>query len=95
MCLDGVGEWTTTSAWIGDGKELEPLWEIDFPHSLGLLYSAFTYFTGLTMTNNRFARLFDGPPRKKFWMAPIIIVLLLLGVLIVLVASISPLPRSR
>ena len=113
LCLDGVGEWATTSAWLGDGKELKPLWEIDFPHSLGLLYSAFTYFTGfrvnsgeyklmglapygepkyvdlimehlidlkddgtfkldmqyfnyctgLTMTNDKFAELFGGPPR--------------------------------
>ena len=42
LCLDGVGEWATTSAWLGRGHSLEPLWEIDFPHSLGLLYSAFT-----------------------------------------------------
>ena len=114
LCLDGVGEWATTSVWHGKGKELEPLWQIDFPHSLGLLYSAFTYFTGfkvnsgeyklmglapygepkyvdaifdnliemrddgsyrlnmeyfafateLRMTNDRFAGLFGGPPRK-------------------------------
>jgi len=114
LCLDGVGEWATTSTWRGEGNQLTPLWEIDFPHSLGLLYSAFTYFTGfkvnsgeyklmglapygepryadlilqklldvkadgtfrlnmeyfnyctgLTMTNERFDRLFDGPPRK-------------------------------
>lgn len=114
LCMDGVGEWATTSAWLGTGNRLQPLWEIDFPHSLGLLYSAFTYFTGfkvnsgeyklmglapygqpkyaqlildrlmdlkadgsfrldmqyfnyctgLTMTNARFAELFDGPPRK-------------------------------
>ena len=113
LCMDGVGEWATTSAWLGEGNRLKPLWEIDFPHSLGLLYSAFTYFTGfrvnsgeyklmglapygqpkyaqvildklmdlkpdgsfrldmqyfnyctgLTMTNDRFAALFDGPPR--------------------------------
>ncbi len=114
LCLDGVGEWATTSTWLGNGKELKPLWEIDFPHSLGLLYSAFTYFTGfrvnsgeyklmglapygrpvyealirdkiidikadgtfrldmqyfnyctgLTMTNDRFAKLFGGPARQ-------------------------------
>ena len=113
LCLDGVGEWATTSAWLGEKNQLTPLWEIDFPHSLGLLYSAFTYFTGfrvnsgeyklmglapygepkyvdtildklldlkedgtfrldmryfnyctgLTMTNDRFADLFGGPPR--------------------------------
>jgi len=114
LTLDGVGEWATASAGIGDGRTLELHREIRFPHSLGLLYSAFTYFTGfrvnsgeyklmglapygtpryvdvirrelidirddgsfhlnmdyfeyvsgLRMTNRRFARLFDGPPRK-------------------------------
>src|ERR1700674_668107 len=114
LCLDGVGEWATTSLWLGDGNQLTPKWEIDFPHSLGLLYSAFTYYTGfkvnsgeyklmglapygepkytskifdhlidvkpdgsfrlnleyfnycagLTMTNDRFHRLFGMPPRK-------------------------------
>ena len=46
MCLDGVGEWATSSVWLGEGNSLSPMWEIDFPHSLGLLYSAFTYYTG-------------------------------------------------
>ena len=114
LCLDGVGEWATTSAWMGEGSSLTPLWEITFPHSLGLLYSAFTYYTGfkvnsgeykvmglapygqpkyvqeiydnlldlkpdgtfrmnidyfnyctgLTMTNGKFDKLFDGPARK-------------------------------
>ena len=114
LCLDGVGEWATTSAWLGQGGSITPLWEIDFPHSLGLLYSAFTYYTGfkvnsgeyklmglapygvprfaalitdklldlkadgtfrmdmqyfnyctgLTMTNERFNKLFGGPPRR-------------------------------
>lgn len=114
LCLDGVGEWATTSVWLGEGNQLTPQWEIDFPHSLGLLYSAFTYYTGfkvnsgeyklmglapygepkyvdkilnylidlkddgtfrlnmdyfnytvgLTMTNQKFDELFEGPPRK-------------------------------
>ena len=114
MCLDGVGEWATTSVWLGQNNSLKPLWQINFPHSLGLLYSAFTYYTGfkvnsgeyklmglapygspvyvdtilehlldlkddgtfrldmsyfnyatgLTMTNARFDKLFNGPPRK-------------------------------
>ncbi|WP_069472556.1 carbamoyltransferase family protein [Candidatus Marithrix sp. Canyon 246] len=113
LCLDGVGEWATSSVWLGDGNKLTPQWQLDFPHSLGLLYSAFTYFTGfkvnsgeyklmglapygkpkyaqtildnlidlkpdgtfqlnmkyfnypvgLTMTNNKFAKLFGGPRR--------------------------------
>lgn len=114
MCLDAVGEWATASVWLGEGNQLTPQWEINFPHSLGMLYSAFTYYTGfkvnsgeyklmglapygkpkyvdlildnvlalkedgtfrlnmdyfnyttgLTMTNKKFDRLFDGPPRK-------------------------------
>ena len=46
LTLDGVGEWTTTSLAIGKGSDLEILKEIHFPHSLGLLYSAFTFYTG-------------------------------------------------
>ncbi|MDX1960483.1 MAG: carbamoyltransferase [Leptospiraceae bacterium] len=115
VCLDGVGEWATSSVWQGDGNSLKPLWEIQFPHSLGLLYSAFTYYTGfkvnsgeykvmglapygepkfvqkiydnlidvkedgtfrlnmdyfsyasgLTMTNDKFSKLFGKPPRKS------------------------------
>lgn len=115
ICMDGVGEWATTSVWLGEGNALTPQWEIDFPHSLGLLYSAFTYYTGfkvnsgeyklmglapygepkyvdviknnlinikddgtfrlnmdyfnyatgLTMTNDAFSKLFDGPPRQR------------------------------
>jgi carbamoyltransferase len=54
LCLDGVGEWATTSTWLGNGSSLEPLWEIDFPHSLGLLYSAFTYFTGFKVNSGEY-----------------------------------------
>jgi carbamoyltransferase len=54
LCLDGVGEWTTTSAWLGEGNRLQPLWEIRFPHSLGLLYSAFTYFTGFKVNSGEY-----------------------------------------
>jgi carbamoyltransferase len=114
LTLDGVGEWATTTFSVGRENRLELLRELRFPHSLGLLYSAFTYHagfkvnsgeyklmglapygeptyarrildhlvdvkddgtfwldqdyfdycTGLTMTNGRFAALFDGPPRK-------------------------------
>lgn len=114
LCLDGVGEWATTSVWLGKDNQIIPQWEIHFPHSLGLLYSAFTYYTGfkvnsgeyklmglapygepkyvnrildylidlkedgtfrlnmkyfnyptgLTMTNHKFHKLFDGLPRK-------------------------------
>jgi len=114
LTLDGVGEWTTTSYGIGEGNKINLIADIKYPHSIGLLYSAFTYFTGfrvnsgeykvmglapygkpkyvdvimnelidlkddgsfkmnmkylnyntgLTMTNNKFAKLFGGPARK-------------------------------
>ncbi|HDN26125.1 MAG TPA: hypothetical protein ENG03_03335 [Thioploca sp.] len=54
LCLDGVGEWATSSVWLGDGNQLIPQWEIDFPHSLGLLYSAFTYFTGFKVNSGEY-----------------------------------------
>jgi carbamoyltransferase len=113
--MDGVGEWTTTSLAIGKGNQLSVIKEIHFPHSLGMLYSAITYYTGfkvnsgeykvmglapygepkyadliknhlvdikedgsfaldmsyfnyctgLTMTNEKFDRLFGGPPRQS------------------------------
>jgi carbamoyltransferase len=54
LCMDGVGEWATTSAWFGEGNELTALWEIPFPHSLGLLYSAFTYYTGFKVNSGEY-----------------------------------------
>ena len=115
ICFDGVGEWATTTWGVGKGNRVETKEQISFPHSLGLLYSAFTYYTGfkvnsgeykvmglapygepkyvelimnelidikedgsfrlnmdgfnycqgLTMTNDKFAKLFGGPPRKS------------------------------
>lgn len=114
LTMDGVGEWTTTSYGVGDGNDIQLIADIKFPHSLGLLYSALTYYTGfkvnsgeykvmglapygepkykqiiydhlidvkddgsfrmnmeyfnycqgLTMTNEKFNKLFGGPPRK-------------------------------
>ncbi len=54
LCMDGVGEWATTSAWIGNGNKIKPLWEISFPHSLGLLYSAFTYYCGFKVNSGEY-----------------------------------------
>ena len=54
LCLDGVGEWATSSVWLGNGNQLEAKWEIDFPHSLGLLYSAFTYYTGFKVNSGEY-----------------------------------------
>ena len=114
LTMDGVGEWETATIGVGTENKIELLKSMNFPHSLGLLYSAFTYFSGfrvnsgeyklmglapygkpiykqlildelidlkedgsfsvnleffnycqgLTMTNNKFSKLFDGPPRK-------------------------------
>ncbi|HJL61943.1 MAG TPA: carbamoyltransferase N-terminal domain-containing protein, partial [Pseudomonadales bacterium] len=54
LCLDGVGEWATSSVWLGKENKLLPQWEIDFPHSLGLLYSAFTYYTGFKVNSGEY-----------------------------------------
>jgi carbamoyltransferase len=54
LTMDGVGEWTTTSLAIGRGNELEIIKEINFPHSIGLLYSAFTYYTGFKVNSGEY-----------------------------------------
>ncbi len=54
VTMDGVGEWATTSMSIGDGNRLELQKELHFPHSLGLLYSAFTYYTGFKVNSGEY-----------------------------------------
>ncbi len=54
LTMDGVGEWATTSLAIGRGNQLEVLREIHFPHSLGLLYSALTYYTGFKVNSGEY-----------------------------------------
>jgi carbamoyltransferase len=54
ITVDGVGEWTTSSYGMGRGNEIEILGEIKFPHSLGLLYSAFTYYTGFRVNSGEY-----------------------------------------
>lgn len=54
LTMDGVGEWATTSVAIGRGRELDMVKEIHFPHSLGLLYSAFTYYTGFKVNSGEY-----------------------------------------
>ena len=54
LTMDGVGEWTTTSLALGQGKDLRVIREIHFPHSLGLLYSAFTYYTGFKVNSGEY-----------------------------------------
>ncbi len=54
LTLDGVGEWATTTVAIGEGNNLKMIKEIHFPHSLGLLYSAFTYYTGFKVNSGEY-----------------------------------------
>ena len=54
LTMDGVGEWATTSAGLGRGSELDIIREIHWPHSIGLLYSAFTYYTGFKVNSGEY-----------------------------------------
>ena len=54
LTMDGVGEWTTTSYGIGKGNKIDIIAELKFPHSLGLLYSAFTYYTGFKVNSGEY-----------------------------------------
>ena len=54
LTMDGVGEWATTSAAVGRGRRLEVIRELHFPHSLGLLYSAFTYYAGFRVNSGEY-----------------------------------------
>jgi carbamoyltransferase len=54
VTMDGVGEWATSSIGVGRGRDIELLRELRFPHSLGLLYSAFTYFTGFKVNSGEY-----------------------------------------
>jgi carbamoyltransferase len=68
LTMDGVGEWATTSVAIGKGNGLEVHKEIHFPHSLGFLYSAFTYFTGFKVNSGEYKVMGLAPygvPRYK------------------------------
>ena len=68
LTVDGVGEWATTSYGIGKGNKIDILAEIHFPHSLGLLYSAFTYYTGFKVNSGEYKVMGLAPygePRYK------------------------------
>ncbi len=54
LTVDGVGEWATVTAGVGHGNSIELIYEIHFPHSLGLLYSAFTYYTGFRVNSGEY-----------------------------------------
>ncbi len=67
LTMDGVGEWATTSTAMGSGNRLDMMQEIHFPHSLGLLYSAFTYYTGFKVNSGEYKVMGLAPyGRPKF-----------------------------
>ena len=67
LTLDGVGEWTTTSLAIGNGSDLKVVKEIHFPHSLGLLYSAFTYYIGFKVNSGEYKLMGLAPYGKPIY----------------------------
>ena len=67
LTLDGVGEWATTSLGIGKGNQLDILKEIHFPHSIGLLYSAFTYYTGFKVNSGEYKVMGLAPYGKPIY----------------------------
>ncbi|RKT19815.1 carbamoyltransferase [Streptomyces sp. 1114.5] len=71
LCIDGVGEWATTTIWHGRDRELRQVAEIAFPHSLGMLYSAFTYFCGFKVDSGEY-KLMGLAPYGKPRYAPLI-----------------------
>jgi carbamoyltransferase len=72
LTMDGVGEWATTSVALGRGNKLEMIREIDFPHSLGLLYSAFTYYTGFKVNSGEYKLMGLAPYGEPKYTAKII-----------------------
>ena len=67
LTLDGVGEWATTTVAIGDKNNLKIIKEIHFPHSLGLLYSAFTYYTGFKVNSGEYKLMGLAPYGKPIY----------------------------
>ena len=67
VTLDGVGEWTTASIAVGHTNKIELLYELHFPHSLGLLYSAFTYFTGFRVNSGEYKLMGLAPYGKPVY----------------------------
>ena len=67
LTMDGVGEWTTTSVAIGHNNKINILKEINFPHSLGLLYSAFTFFTGFKINSGEYKLMGLAPYGKPIY----------------------------
>jgi carbamoyltransferase len=72
LTVDGVGEWATTTAGIGRGAEITIQKEIRFPHSLGLLYSAFTYFTGFKVNSGEYKVMGLAPYGRPVYVSKIL-----------------------
>jgi carbamoyltransferase len=72
LTMDGVGEWATTSVAIGRGSQIEIQKEIHFPHSLGLLYSAFTYYTGFKVNSGEYKLMGLAPYGEPKYVQPIL-----------------------
>ena len=72
LTIDGVGEWATTTFGRGKGNQLEILGEIDFPHSLGMLYSAFTYYTGFKVNSGEYKVMGLAPYGDPKYVEPIL-----------------------
>ncbi len=71
LCMDGVGEWATTTVWRGEDHSLTPQWEIQFPHSLGLLYSAFTQYAGFKVNSGEYKLMGLAPYGRPNYIAEI------------------------
>ena len=67
ITVDGVGEWATTTIGVGDGDDLQILKEIHFPHSLGLMYSAFTYYCGFKVNSGEYKLMGLAPYGKPVY----------------------------
>ncbi len=67
LTLDGVGEWATTTIGVGEGERIRLLEAIEYPHSLGLLYSAFTYFTGFKVNSGEYKLMGLAPYGKPVY----------------------------
>lgn len=67
LCVDGVGEWASSSGWIGSKNDIRPLFEIQFPHSLGLFYSTFTGYLGFKVNSGEYKMMGLAPYGKPVY----------------------------
>lgn len=67
LCIDGVGEWASTSAWLGQKNKIKPIFEIQYPHSLGLLYSTFTGYLGFKVNSGEYKMMGLAPYGKPIY----------------------------